>query len=98
MSTFLSYVLYLVRHGTWTAIFFHMSSIQFAMGHRQAYLLYMTSYHYKQYIIKLYALKAGVDLNLGIEKETLFWSQTRWNCCGTGCDRRVFVGSKSESK
>ena len=27
------------------------------------------------------ALKAGVDLNLGIEKETLFWSQTQWNCC-----------------
>lgn len=51
-----------------------MSSIQFVMGHRQEYLLYMTSYHYKQYIIKLYALKAGVDLNLGIEKETLFWS------------------------
>lgn len=41
MSTFLSYVLYLVRHGTWTAIFCHMSSIQFVMGHRQEYLLYM---------------------------------------------------------
>ena len=51
MSTFLSYVLYLVRHGTWTAIFCHMSSIQFVMGHRQEYLLYMTSYHCKQYII-----------------------------------------------
>lgn len=51
MSTFLSYVLYLVRHGTWTAIFCHMSSIQFVMGYRQAYLLYMTSYHYTQYII-----------------------------------------------
>lgn len=25
--------------------------IQFVMGHRQEYLLYMTSYHYKQYII-----------------------------------------------
>lgn len=62
--------------------FCHMSSIQFVMGHRQEYLLYMTSYHYKQYIIKLYALKAGVNLNLGIEKETLFWSQTRWNCWG----------------
>ena len=59
-------------------------------------------------------LKAGVDLNLGIETETLefkkstgelkaargtlFWSQTRWNCCGTGCDRRVFAGSESENK
>ena len=70
-------------------------------------------------------LKAGVDLNLGIEIETLefkkstgelkeafylcnfeqtsargtlFWSQTRWNCCGTGCDRRVFAGSESENK
>ena len=31
--------------------FCHMSSIQFVMGHRQEYLLYMTSYHYKQYII-----------------------------------------------
>lgn len=46
MSTFLSYVLYLVRHGTWTAIFSHMSSIQFVMGHKQAYLLYMSSLSY----------------------------------------------------
>ena len=44
--------------------FCHMSSIQFVMGHRQEYLLYMFD------LISLYALKAGVDLNLGIEKET----------------------------
>ena len=63
MSTFLSYVLYLVRHGTWTAIFFHMSSIQFVMGHRQEYLFYMSSLSY--YMIK--GSKGIIDACLQID-------------------------------
>ena len=61
MSTFLSYVLYLVRHGTWTAIFCHMSSIQFVMGHRQLFFCHMSSIqfvmgHRQAYLLYMFDL------------------------------------------